>query len=58
LLVALMVQTPREFWAFTQAVLLLSVSDRNGQRPAVWSLMATGLTDTTGKILCPNHSEM
>lgn len=53
-----MVQTPREFSAFTQSVRLLSVSDKNGQRPAAWSLTATGLSDTPGKILCPNHSEM
>jgi hypothetical protein len=34
LLVALMVQTPREFGAFTHGVFALSASVKKGQRPA------------------------
>src|SRR5580704_6116612 len=52
-----MVHTPREFSAFTHAVLRPRVSERNGQRLARWSLIAAALADTVGKMRCPNHSD-
>jgi hypothetical protein len=58
LLLALMVQTPREFGAFTHGVLRFKVWVKNGQRSDCWSSIGVSPAETVGKTRCPNHSAM
>ena len=58
LLVALMVQTPRELAALTHSVLCFKVWVRNGHRLDSWSSIGVPPEETAGNTRCPNHSAM